>query len=57
MKDSDWHRVREIYTEGIASGIATFEKDLPNKESWDGSHLDAGRLVAKKGNLIVGGLR
>ena len=54
MKDSDWHRVREIYAEGIASGIATFEKDLPNKESWDGSHLDEGRLVAKKGNLIVG---
>ncbi len=53
--DGDWLRVREIYAEGIASGIATFEKDLPNKESWDVSHIiDEGRLVAKKGNLIVG---
>lgn len=54
MKDSDWPRVREIYAEGIDSGIATFEKDLPNKESWNASHNDEGRLVAKKGNLIVG---
>jgi phosphinothricin acetyltransferase len=55
MMDGDWLRVREIYAEGIASGIATFEKDLPNKESWDVSHIiDEGRLVAKKGNLIVG---
>ncbi len=55
MIDSDWPRVREIYAEGIASGIATFEEDLPNKESWDVSRIiEKGRIVAKKGNLIVG---
>ena len=54
IKNRDWPRVREIYAEGIASGIASFEKDLPNKESWDASHLDEGRLVAKKGSQIVG---
>jgi phosphinothricin acetyltransferase len=54
MKDGDWPGVREIYAEGIASGIATFEKYLPNKETWDASHLEEGRLVAKKRNQIVG---
>lgn len=54
MKDSDWPRVREIFAEGIASGLSTFEKDLPNKGSWDASHIGECRLVAKKGDLIVG---
>ncbi len=29
MKPGDWPAVREIYREGIATGNATFEVDLP----------------------------
>ena len=54
MQDGDWPGVRDIYAEGIASGIATFEKDLPDNEAWDALHIDECRLVAKKGNLVVG---
>jgi L-amino acid N-acyltransferase YncA/2-polyprenyl-3-methyl-5-hydroxy-6-metoxy-1,4-benzoquinol methylase len=46
MAISDWPRVAAIYAAGIASGHATFESDVPDWESWDGSHLAAPRLVA-----------
>jgi phosphinothricin acetyltransferase len=30
MQPADWHMVREIYGEGIATGQATFETQLPD---------------------------
>jgi phosphinothricin acetyltransferase len=41
-----WPAVREIYREGIATGNATFETELPAWEKWDKSHLRNCRLVA-----------
>lgn len=41
-----WPAVREIYREGIATGNATFETELPEWEKWDNSHLKTCRLVA-----------
>ncbi|HYM79522.1 MAG TPA: GNAT family N-acetyltransferase [Candidatus Dormibacteraeota bacterium] len=41
-----WSVVREIYREGIATGIATFETELPDWEKWDSSHRKDCRLVA-----------
>jgi phosphinothricin acetyltransferase len=41
-----WSSVREIYREGIATGDATFETELPEWEKWDSSHRKDGRLVA-----------
>lgn len=41
-----WPAVREIYAEGIATGNATFETDLPGWEKWDASHRKDCRLVA-----------
>ena len=46
MAASDWARVADIYEAGIASGHATFETNVPDWDSWDGSHLAAPRLVA-----------
>ncbi len=54
MKDNDWPIVRLIYQEGIATGDATFETDVPEWEKWDESHLKECRLVARVGNEIVG---
>lgn len=41
-----WPAVREIYREGIATGNATFETDVPDWEKWDSSHRKDCRLVA-----------
>jgi hypothetical protein len=41
-----WPAVREIYREGIATGDATFETELPDWEKWDGGHRKDCRLVA-----------
>lgn len=41
-----WPAVREIYGEGIATGNATFETELPEWEKWDASHHKHCRLIA-----------
>ena len=41
-----WPAVREIYREGIATGNATFETEVPDWEKWDNSHRSQCRLVA-----------
>jgi phosphinothricin acetyltransferase len=41
-----WPAVREIYREGIATGNATFETELPDWDKWDNSHRKDCRLVA-----------
>jgi L-amino acid N-acyltransferase YncA len=42
----DWPVVREIYREGIATGNATFETELPAWEKWNTGHREDCRLVA-----------
>ena len=54
MRPEDWDQVKAIYLEGIATGLATFETAAPSFQEWDQSHLRFGRLVARKGNNIVG---
>lgn len=38
MKAADWSAVRDIYAEGIATGIATFETSPPEWAAWDAAH-------------------
>ena len=38
MQPDDWPAVGEIYGEGIATGNATFETELPDWEKWESSH-------------------
>jgi L-amino acid N-acyltransferase YncA len=54
MRGGDWEAVRSIYSEGIATGDATFETVAPEWEDWDKSHLRDCRFVARKGKQIVG---
>jgi L-amino acid N-acyltransferase YncA len=54
MQPDDWPAVREIYREGIATGHATFESELPNWKKWDGSHRHDCRLVARNQEHILG---
>jgi len=54
MRASDWETVRTIYEEGIKTGDATFELDVPEWESWTKAHLPECRLVAKKNDVVIG---
>ena len=54
MESADWDDVRRIYAEGIASGDATFETELPEREHWDRAHLAECRLVARQHDRVVG---
>jgi L-amino acid N-acyltransferase YncA len=54
MRDDDWLGVREIYREGIATGNATFETEAPEYERWSAIHPVEHRLVATRGQRVVG---
>ena len=54
MTADDWPSVREIYSEGIATGHATFEKAPPDYSVWDAAHLRTCRLAARAGGEVVG---
>ena len=54
MTSADWPQVEAIYREGIASGNATFEIEIPSWEEWDRKHLAAGRLVARNSRDVYG---
>jgi L-amino acid N-acyltransferase YncA len=54
LRPEDWPEVERIYSEGIATGQATFETAPPTWEAWNASHLDAPRLVACDEARVVG---
>jgi L-amino acid N-acyltransferase YncA len=45
LEAADWEDVRHIYRQGIESGQATFETEVPPWERWDVAHLPFARLV------------
>ncbi len=49
-----WPAVRSIYTEGIATGDATFQLAAPEWREWDETHLQLCRMVATEGTEVVG---
>lgn len=54
LRPGDWPAVAAIYEEGLASGLATFEVQVPSWEEWDAGHLPAPRLVAEVEGGVVG---
>ncbi|MGF6834334.1 L-amino acid N-acyltransferase YncA [Paenarthrobacter sp. TE4293] len=54
MSPSDWPTVREIFSEGIASGHATFEPAAPDWEQFDATRLKDHRLVAEIAGRVLG---
>ncbi len=54
MQPADWPRVKAVYLEGIATGLATFETEAPTWDAWCESHLEIGRLVARSEDTILG---
>ena len=53
MSADDWPRVSEIYLQGIETGDATFEVDVPSWDSWDRGHIEEPRLVLEMPDLGV----
>jgi len=54
MAQADWEAVSAIYLEGIKSGSATFESELPGWEKWDSGHVSCCRLVARMAGQVIG---
>jgi L-amino acid N-acyltransferase YncA len=53
LDESDWPAMSSIYAEGIATGDATFESDVPTWERWNAAHPSL-RLVAEIDGDVVG---
>ena len=54
MSDAHWPAVAEIYKQGIATGFATFEKEIPSYEQWNKNHISCCRLVALSNDNVAG---
>ncbi|MGV2623130.1 N-acetyltransferase family protein [Halobacillus sp. ACCC02827] len=54
MLPEDWEQVRAIYEAGIATGNATFQKEVPSWDDWDAGHALECRIVAKRDGEIIG---
>jgi len=46
--------IAKIYAEGLATGQATFETEVPNWQTWDQSHLKACRIAAVDQDNMLG---
>jgi phosphinothricin acetyltransferase len=53
MRPADWEQVRQIYLEGLATGLASFEVEAPSWEQWDEAHLKHSRLVARADKRVL----
>ena len=50
----DWPAVSAIFADGIATGHATFETEVPSWDAWSAAHLRSPRLVARTAGGVVG---
>lgn len=54
LEAGDWADVRRIYAEGIATGNATFETEVPDRRSLDHAWLPEHRWVAEVDGQVAG---
>ena len=54
MAADDWAAVVEIYRQGLETGDASFETEVPAFEAWDAAHLTQPRLVARIDGAVAG---
>ncbi len=54
MAPADWPDVAEIYRQGIESGNATFETEVPSWDSWNAAHSPDCRIVAELNGRSAG---
>ncbi len=51
---TDWPSIHRIYSEGIATGMATLATRAPDWLAWDSAYLTKGRLVAEVDGIVAG---
>ncbi|NEE04413.1 helix-turn-helix domain-containing GNAT family N-acetyltransferase [Phytoactinopolyspora halotolerans] len=54
LTDDDWPAVRRIYAEGIATGHATFETEVPSRRALEGKWIPGHRWVAEVDGQVAG---
>ena len=54
MVTTDAETVLKIYGEGIQTGHATFEAEVPDWHKWDSGHLTLCRWVSEEGVTVLG---
>ena len=54
LHPDDYPAVAAVFAEGIATGQATFETQVPSWETWDAAHLRNHRFVAELDGDVVG---
>lgn len=54
MLESHWPSVKKIYSEGINTGIATFQSSLPTWIEWNQEHINSCRFVIIDDNQVMG---
>jgi phosphinothricin acetyltransferase len=52
MTESDWPEVREIYEQGLATGLGSFETEAPSWDKWNAARLPHSRLVARDDGVV-----
>ncbi|WP_228852737.1 GNAT family N-acetyltransferase [Aegicerativicinus sediminis] len=50
----DWKEIASIYKQGMETGIATFETELPSWKKWKKSHLIDISIAAQFNNKVIG---
>ena len=54
MVTTDAEVIFKVYEEGIQTGRATFEAEVPDWHKWDSGHLTQCRWVAEEGGTVLG---
>jgi len=54
MVTTDAEAILKIYEEGIQTGHATFEAEVPDRHKWDSGNLTQCRWVAEEGETVLG---
>lgn len=54
LTGADWDAVRRVYAEGIATGNATFETEVPTREALEATWLAGHRWVAEVDGEVAG---
>jgi len=54
LEPGHWPEVACVYAEGIATGNATFETEVPTWDRWDAAHLGEHRFVVLRDRSVVG---
>lgn len=54
MNGNDWSCVSDIYRQGIETGKATFQHEIPSFKEWNTAHIQECRLVAVLDGKVAG---